>query len=122
MEQHTWKIQLEGLLKLIAGPLYKDPEVFVRELVQNAHDSIRKRLHAEGRQTAPEIRWIADPQAGTLTIRDNGAGLTREEIHLYLATVGRSGAGELKEALHSTDFIGQHGIGFLSAFAVADRV
>jgi molecular chaperone HtpG len=122
MEQHSWKIQLEGLLKLIAGPLYKDREVFVRELVQNAHDSIRKRVHAEGLHVAPEIRWIADPQAGTLTIRDNGAGLTREEVHLYLSTVGRSGTGELKEALHSSDFIGQHGIGFLSAFAVADRV
>ncbi len=122
MEQHNWKIQLDGLLKLIAGPLYKDREVFVRELVQNAHDSIRKRIHAEGDTFTPEIRWTADPTTGTLRIRDNGAGLTSGEIHAYLSTVGRSGTGELKHNLHSTAFIGQHGIGFLSAFAVADRV
>src|SRR5579883_1934470 len=106
MEQHNWKIQLDGLLKLIAGPLYKDREVFVRELVQNAHDSIRKRIHAEGDTFTPEIRWTADPTTGTLRIRDNGAGLTSGEIHAYLSTVGRSGTGELKHNLHSTAFIG----------------
>jgi molecular chaperone HtpG len=122
MEQHTWKIQLDGLLKLIAGPLYRDRDVFVRELVQNAHDSIRKRRRLEEGSFTPEIRWTADAAAGTLRIRDNGAGLTRDEIHRYLSTVGRSGTAELKQSLHSTEFIGQHGIGFLSAFSVADRV
>ncbi len=126
--QHEIQIALEGLITLLAQNLYADPDVFLREMIQNAHDSVMKRaaLAEQRRETAPggRIDIDIDRDASTLSITDNGAGLTRDEIHNYLSTIGRSGTREFREqfAEHAASLIGQFGIGLLSAFIVARRV
>jgi molecular chaperone HtpG len=134
-EERTFQIQLEGLIQLLAQNLYAEPDVFLREMIQNAHDSIKRRveLAAErGESTTelppPRITVVADPNAQVIEIHDNGSGLTRTEIDSYLSTIGRSGTGELRARIREADrtraveLIGQFGIGLLSAFIVADRV
>jgi molecular chaperone HtpG len=125
-EQHQIQIALDGVVRLLSQNLYADPDVFLREMIQNAQDSIVKRRLREPH--AGRIDLIPDTVTGTLTIEDDGIGLTRDDIHAYLSTIGRSGTAELKERLRdgSVDeaaaLIGQFGIGLLSAFMVADRV
>ena len=85
LTEHTIQIELEGLIKLLAQNLYADPDVFLREMIQNAHDSITKRreLAAErGERDIPAgaIHIDFDRTGQRLTISDNGSGLTREEI------------------------------------------
>lgn len=133
VDERTFQIQLEGLIQLLAQNLYADPDVFLREMIQNAHDSIKRRaaLAAERGETelpAPRIQVMTDSAAQTIQVFDNGSGLTRTEIDEYLSTIGRSGTNELrkliKEADHTrtVELIGQFGIGLLSAFIVANRV
>jgi molecular chaperone HtpG len=125
-EQHQIQIALDGVVRLLSQNLYADPDVFLREMIQNAQDSIVKRRLREPH--AGRIDLVARVVGSTLTIEDDGIGLTREDIHGYLSTIGRSGTGELKERLRhgdvgeATALIGQFGIGLLSAFMVADRV
>lgn len=125
-EQHQIQIALEGVVRLLSQNLYADPDVFLREMIQNAQDSIVKRRLREPH--AGRIDLIPRIGGSTLTIEDDGIGLTRDDIHGYLSTIGRSGTGELKErlrhgdAVEATALIGQFGIGLLSAFMVADRV
>ena len=132
-EQNTFQIQLPGLIKLLAQHLYAEPDVFLREMIQNAHDSIIRRAEnaTNGKSAeppAPRIGVITDENDKSLRIEDNGSGLTREEIDTYLSTIGRSGTGELRESIRNADrsrdvqLIGQFGIGLLSAFIVANRV
>jgi len=135
--EHEIRFEIEGLITLLAQNLYADPDVFLREMIQNAHDSIVKRrelaVRAERGEAAAqvprgEIRIDTDRTASTLTIVDNGAGLTEDEIHKYLSTIGASGTRELKKTLadrdrgRTIDLIGQFGIGLLSAYIVAARV
>jgi molecular chaperone HtpG len=134
VEKRTFQIHLEGLIRLLGQNLYADPDIFLREMIQNAHDSIGRRavLGAERGETeipSPQIRVITDQQARTLEIQDNGSGLTREEIDAYLSTIGQSGNTEelrhrIREAdrNRAIDLIGQFGIGLLSAFIVAEKV
>src|SRR5580658_8117377 len=96
VEERTFQIHLEGLIRLLAQNLYADPDIFLREMIQNAHDSIARRgvLAAERGETelpAPQIRVVVDREAETIEISDNGCGLTREEIDDYLSTIGQSG-------------------------------
>ena len=111
-----------GLLKVLGENLYSTPRVVVRELVQNAHDSIRRRELEGSLPEAPRIDVIANPAAMTLTVRDNGAGLTHEEIHRYLATIGAGYTRVLRAHTGSGDLIGAFGLGFLSAYVVSRRV
>ena len=140
MSVHSIQIELEGLITLLARNLYADPDVFLREMLQNAHDSITKRREladmGAGEAVPPgQIRIAIDRDAQALRIHDNGSGLTEQEIHDYLATIGRSGTDELRQQLRvgrddgrgsvrerAIDLIGQFGIGLLSAFIVADEV
>jgi molecular chaperone HtpG len=134
VEERTFQIHLEGLIRLLAQNLYADPDIFLREMIQNAHDSIARRTvlagdRGETELPAPQIRVVADRDAGTIEISDNGCGLTGEEIDQYLSTIGQSGNTEelrhrIKEADRSrtVDLIGQFGIGLLSAFIVAEQV
>jgi molecular chaperone HtpG len=132
-EERTFQIQLEGLIQLLAQNLYADPDVFLREMIQNAHDSINRRAElarerGEPDPPAPRIQIVADAAAREIQIHDNGSGLTAGEIDSYLSTIGRSGTDELRQRIAEADrtrtveLIGQFGIGLLSAFIVADRV
>ena len=116
------QVDLFGLMTVLGEHLYSTPFVALRELVQNAHDScVRRRLeHSE--PFAPEIRVRADPAAGTLSIADSGAGLTRDEIVRYLATIGSGYTRKLREQHGGDELIGLFGLGFLSAFVIATRV
>jgi len=115
-------VDLQGLLRVVGQHLYSSPEVALRELVQNAHDSaIRRAIEAE-HAPQPVIRVVARPDERTLRFIDNGAGLTHDEIVNYLATIGGGKTRELRDVSGSEDLIGQFGLGFLSAYAIADRV
>jgi molecular chaperone HtpG len=129
-QQSEFQIDLQGLIKLLAKNLYAEADVFVREMLQNAHDSVKRRreLQSEGVPSG-EVRVKVDRTAGTITFTDNGAGMTEQEVREYLSTIGRSGTDAFRQDLlqkgrQATDVtvIGQFGIGLLSAFIVADRV
>jgi molecular chaperone HtpG len=128
-QQSEFQIDLQGLIKLLAKNLYAEADVFVREMLQNAHDSIKRRRELQG-DSAPEgvIRIRVDREAATVTISDNGAGMTEQEVKDYLSTIGRSGTDAFRQDLvqkgrqAEVTVIGQFGIGLLSAFIVADRV
>jgi len=118
-ELHSASVDLTGLLTVLGENLYSTPDVALRELVQNAHDSCNRRRIEHG-PFEPRIDLVA--KSGKLTVTDNGSGLTHEEIINYLATVGAGYTRLLKEAGKNDDLIGQFGLGFLSAYVVADKV
>jgi molecular chaperone HtpG len=130
LQQSEFQIDLQGLIKLLAKNLYAEADVFVREMLQNAHDSVKRRRELQGDGAPPgEVRVKVDRTAGTITFSDNGAGMTEQEVREYLSTIGRSGTDAFRQELirqgrNATDVtvIGQFGIGLLSAFIVADRV
>ncbi len=104
-------------MTVLGGHLYSTPAVAVRELVQNAHDSITRRRLEDPDFDGGRIDVVGE--AGSLIVRDDGAGMTREEIDLYLATVGVGYTRGLRE--QSQALIGQFGLGFLSAFIIGER-
>jgi len=133
-QTHGFQAEVRELLKLMIHSLYSHREIFLRELISNASDANdRLRFAAIGEPgllaTDPEleIRVEADPAAGTLSITDNGIGMTREEAVANLGTIARSGTAEFFRNLSGdqqkdSQLIGQFGVGFYSAFIVADRV
>jgi molecular chaperone HtpG len=128
-DKQRFNLHLPGLLKVLAEHLYSSKKVGVRELLQNAHDSCVRRKIEEGDQYyRPHIELALDPPKRLLTIRDNGCGLTADEIATYLATIGRGYTRELREKLslyspeQASELIGQFGLGFLSAFLIASEV
>jgi molecular chaperone HtpG len=114
------RVDLTGLMRVLGEALYSTPQVAIRELVQNAHDSCARRLLESGSDFSPRITVSVEP--GSLLITDTGAGLTREEIHAYLATVGSGYTRVLRDQGKGDSLIGYFGLGFLSAFAVSERV
>lgn len=121
-ELRQTEVDLGGLVSVLAAHLYSTPLVALRELVQNAHDSITRRRLEDPAAGTGRIVVRGDEKAGTVAVRDEGAGLTEEEIHAYLATVGTGYTRLLRDVTGSEDLIGAFGLGFLSAFAVADEV
>ncbi len=121
---HRAGVDLKGLMSVLGKHLYSTPNVALRELVQNAHDSIlRRRLEQGDWQGEERIEVVCDPQSNTISIIDTGSGLTEHEIHAYLATVGVGYTRGLREAGEDAgDLIGMFGLGFLSAFVLARRV
>lgn len=133
---HHFQAEVTQVLKLVIQSLYSHKEVFLRELVSNASDALDKlRFRAIsdpellGEDGALRVRLIPDPDAGTLTIWDNGIGMTAEELAQALGTIAWSGSREFVERLAANapggdrpDLIGQFGVGFYSAFLVADEV
>lgn len=116
-------VDLDGLLTVLGNHLYSTPSVAVRELVQNAHDSLTRRRYEDGGwDGVGRIELRADTGAGLLVVSDEGAGLTESEIHRFLATIGRGYTRVLRESQGANDLIGLFGLGFLSAFVVAERV
>src|SRR3954453_8372976 len=134
-QRMEFRTELKQLLDLIIHSLYTKQEIFLRELISNAADAIDK-LRFEGLKTPDllegntdwRIRLIPDEKARTLTISDNGIGMSRESIVENLGTIARSGTRAFLDNLQQADakerpeLIGQFGVGFYSAFMVADKV
>jgi molecular chaperone HtpG len=136
-ETFQFKTEVQQLLNLIINSLYSNKEIFLRELISNSSDAIDKlRFRA---QTEPDllegdsefrIRIARDGIRETLEISDNGIGMTRDEVVENIGTIAKSGTAAFLEALHQSqqqemltpELIGQFGVGFYSAFMVADRV
>jgi molecular chaperone HtpG len=132
-ESHPFQAEVAELLRLMVHSVYSETDVFLRELISNASDAC-DRLRYEAianpdllvEDAELKIRLKPDKEAGTLTVSDNGIGMDRQELIDNLGTVARSGTrafiSKLAEAKESTGLIGQFGVGFYSAFMVADRI
>ena len=133
-EKRGFQTEVKQLLNLLANSLYSNKEVFLRELISNASDAIDKlRFKAVqdqsvyGNDSNLHIRLSADKDKKTLTISDNGIGMTRDQICEHLGTIAKSGTAEFFKNLsgdqaRDSQLIGQFGVGFYSAFIVADKV
>lgn len=128
-DRQRFHLHLPGLLKVLAEHLYTSKKVGIRELIQNAHDScVRRKIEHPEPDYVPRIDVALDVKKRLVTIRDNGNGLTEDEIGTYLATIGRGYTRELRERLafsspeEAAELIGQFGLGFLSAFLLASEV
>ena len=133
-EHHSFQAEVNQVLDLVIHSLYSHREVFLRELISNASDAIDKlrfrSVTEEGLLGEEElrIRLIPDEAAGTLTIEDNGVGMTHDELVENLGTIARSGSKKFLEALKAKGskadlmLIGQFGVGFYASWLVADRV
>src|SRR5580693_4510782 len=129
-----FQAEVRQLLKLMIHSLYSHREIFLRELISNASDAndrLRFQAIAEPTLLAEDSNlaiWVdSDPTARTVTIRDNGIGMSREEAIANLGTIARSGTAEFFRSLSgdeqkASQLIGQFGVGFYSAFIVAERV
>src|SRR5947209_1327913 len=131
-EKGSISIHTENIFPIIKKFLYSDHEIFLRELISNAVDATQKikRLAALGQYNNDlgdlTIQVRVDKDAKTITISDNGIGMTAEEIKKYINQIAFSGATEFmekfKEAKDANEIIGRFGLGFYSAFMVAEKV
>ncbi|MCD8553368.1 molecular chaperone HtpG [Seleniivibrio sp.] len=132
-ERMEFKTEVNKLLELMIHSLYSHKEIFLRELISNASDAIDKlRFHALTNDELLEgsadykIKLIPDKEKNTLTVVDNGIGMTKDEAVKALGTIAHSGTKEFMQMLEnkekSPELIGQFGVGFYSSFMVADRV
>jgi molecular chaperone HtpG len=135
-EQEVFSFQAEAtqVLDLVVHSLYSNKEIFLRELISNASDAIdRLRLELLSQSELPQadgplqIRVSHDKNAGTITIADNGIGMSRDEVIQNIGTIAKSGTREFLRSLTGDQrkdalLIGQFGVGFYSSFIVADRV
>src|SRR5690606_14385158 len=129
-----FQTEVKQLLHLMIHSMYSNKEIFLRELISNASDASDKlRFEAIAKPELLEsdpnlrIRISADEQANTLTIEDNGIGMSREEVISHLGTIAKSGTASFMQQLtgdqkKDAQLIGQFGVGFYSAFIVADKV
>ncbi|XP_061390976.1 heat shock protein 75 kDa, mitochondrial [Musca vetustissima] len=140
-DKHEFQAETRMLLDIVARSLYSENEVFVRELISNASDALEKfryTIHTagetekdyEGTDRSMEIRIATDKTNRQLIIQDTGIGMTKEELINNLGTIARSGSKKFLEQIrekgttaeNSSNIIGQFGVGFYSAFMVADKV
>ncbi|MCX7384947.1 MAG: molecular chaperone HtpG [Alphaproteobacteria bacterium] len=134
IEKHGFEAEVGRLLDLVVHSLYSEREIFLRELVANAADAVDRRRFESLTHPAlvvPEgakLRISPDKAARTITISDEGMGMSREELIAHLGTIARSGSRAFTETLASAkpeerpSLIGQFGVGFYSSFMVAERV
>lgn len=134
VERHEFGAEVGRLLDLVVHALYSDREIFLRELVANAADAMdRRRFEALTDQASAlpadaRVRIVPDKAARTLTLSDAGIGMTKAELAQNLGTIARSGTRAFSQSLSDAkpedkpSLIGQFGVGFYSAFMVADRV
>lgn len=131
MEKGTISINAQNIMPVIKKWLYSDKDIFIREIVSNACDAISKYRLLVQAGKAPDDTYrvdvIADRQAGTLTVSDNGVGMTAEEVKKYIAQVAFSGAEEFLKQYKPEEgdkggIIGHFGLGFYSAFMVSKKV
>lgn len=130
-EKKEFKTETKRLLDLMINSIYTNKEIFIRELVSNASDAIDKYHYLSLTDEAVEkvdnyeIRISLDKENRTLTISDNGIGMTKDELENHLGTIAKSGSLEFMKKMednNDTDIIGQFGVGFYSAFMVCDKV
>jgi len=134
-ETRSFEADVTRLLHMMVHSVYSDRDVFLRELISNAADACEKLRYEAiqspdllGDDAKPAITISADPDAKYLTVEDNGIGMNREELVEALGTIARSGTRAFMERIEaaksgeSTELIGQFGVGFYSAFMVADKV
>ena len=134
-EQHVFEADVSRLLYMMVHSVYSDKDVFLRELISNAADACEKlryetiarpELNADG--AMPRVLVALDEEAGRVSIEDNGIGMSHDEMIDALGTIARSGTRAFMERLEAAksgegaELIGQFGVGFYSAFMVADRV
>lgn len=131
-----FEAEVAQILDLVANSLYSDREIFLRELISNASDAADKLRYQALNDAAlyegdSELKiWVDfDKASGTVTVRDNGIGMTREEAILHLGTIAKSGTKAFRDMLTAdkksagdSNLIGQFGVGFYSAFVVSDKV
>ena len=133
-ENHVFQTEVKKMLDLLANSLYSNKEVFLRELISNASDAVEK-LRFNALQNAEllgddpnlKVRISFDKDAKTLTISDNGIGMTKDEVINHLGTIAHSGTADFFSNLgtdqaKNSELIGQFGVGFYSSFIVADKV
>ena len=141
MAEEKFQFQSEAaeLLKMMINSVYSNRDIFLRELISNASDALDKRRierlrNSELADFTPEIRISRDKEGRTLSVSDNGVGMTRDEMIQYLGTIAKSGTKEFLAAMkqekhdplpggeNQDQLIGQFGVGFYSVFMVADKV
>ncbi|GAA2098390.1 molecular chaperone HtpG [Streptomyces albiaxialis] len=139
VETHEFQAESRQLLELVVHSIYSNKDVFLRELISNASDALDKlRLESlrdselEADTSDLHVALETDPGARTLTVRDNGIGMSRDEVMSLIGTIAKSGtaefarklkeANESQDAAASADLIGSFGVGFYSSFMVADKV
>ena len=133
-ETRRFETEVKQLLQLMVHSLYSNKEIFLRELISNAADAadkLRFKALAQpellGTDNDLRVRLVVDKAAGTLTISDNGIGMTRDEAVQHLGTIAKSGTADFLSKLSGdqkkdANLIGQFGVGFYSGFIVADRI
>jgi len=131
-EKHEFQAEVSRLMDIIINSLYTDKQVFLRELISNSADALEKaRFHSVqdeaflGEMQDMEIKIEHDPDAKTISITDTGVGMTKADLINNLGVVAKSGTTNFLEAMADgadTNLIGQFGVGFYSAFLVADKV
>lgn len=132
-ETHSFQAEVNEILSIVVNSLYSNKEVFLRELISNASDALDKLAFealtrhelVEGRELTIDL--IPSKESGTLTIRDNGIGMVRDEVIDNLGTIAKSGTKALMQSLSGDKkqdlaLIGQFGVGFYSSYLVADKV
>jgi len=134
VEQMTFQAEVNQLMKLMIHSLYSNQEIFLRELISNGSDACDKlrfeaiandSLYAEGSDL--QLTVETDESAGTITVTDNGIGMSREEVVNNIGTIAKSGTRQFLDSLTGdqqadAQLIGQFGVGFYSSFVVADKV
>ena len=133
-ERHEFQAEVKQVLDIVVHSLYTDKEIFIRELISNASDATEKLRHTQitekdifDADVDLEIQVTADEDAGTITIKDFGIGMTHGELIENLGTIAHSGSKQFLNALKESgerneNLIGQFGVGFYSVFMVADSV
>merc|ERR1711966_378116 len=131
-EKHEFQAEVSRLMDIIINSLYTDKQVFLRELISNAADALEKTRFLSvqdesflGDTKDMEIKIEYDPTAKTISITDTGVGMTKADLINNLGTVAKSGTTNFLEAMAEggdANLIGQFGVGFYSAFLVADKV
>ncbi len=123
--EHRFQVDLRGIIEILSEHLYSGPQVFLRELLQNAVDAITARQKLE-KNFVPEVRLEltkAEDGVPVLIFSDNGVGLLESEVHQFLATIGKSSKRIVgSRGGNTSDFIGQFGIGLLSCFVISDEI
>ncbi|MDP4097041.1 HSP90 family protein [Paenibacillus sp. P96] len=122
-DNYRFQVDLSGMINILSNHLYSSPKVFLRELLQNAVDAVtaRKVLEPDFKGRV-HIELAGTGSGATLMIEDNGIGLTKEEVHQFLAMIGQSSKRGKDLIMGETSFIGRFGIGLLSCFMISDEI